>query len=376
MKRVLYIAHSENVQGAGIALINIISVIRHDEGYDISVLVPGEGPLTAALRSMGVRVYCVKYYPCFFPIVDNRLRSYFTFFPKLFRTLIYNKIAYYKIKEIVLAGKIDIIHSNSGVIRLGYYLSKSLKIKHIWHIREYQTLDFGFKPFGGIRKQKRLVNDSVNTCIAITRGVFDFFNMNSKKDYVIYDGIKIEKTNIIERKENYFLFVGSLLRGKGIFELLSAFEELSLHCTAKLVLAGKDEDYVQEYVEKMKYGNRVEMLGFTKDVYSLMSHARAIIIPSFFEGFGLICVEAMMNHCLVIGRNTAGIKEQFDNGLKKTGHEIGVRFNNLEELVQVMNKVYHNYDFYADTIKYASTAIAGYSIENNGNAIKKIYECN
>ncbi len=325
---------------------------------------------------MGVHVYCVKYYPSFFPIVDNRLRSYITFFPKLLRTLIYNKKAYYITKKIVLANKINIIHSNSGVIRLGYYLSKSLKIKHIWHIREYQTLDFGFKPFGGISKQKRLFNDSVNTCIAITRGVFNFFDLNSKKDYVIYDGIKIEKTKIVKKKEDYFLFVGSLLRGKGIFELLSAFEEFSLHCTAKLVLAGKDEDHVQEYVEKMKYGDRVEMLGFTKDVYSLMSHARAIIIPSFYEGFGLICVEAMMNHCLVIGRNTAGIKEQFDNGMKNTGHEIGIRFNNLTELVQALNQVYHNYDFYTDTIRDASAAIANYSIEKSGNAIKKIYECN
>lgn len=42
----------------------------------------------------------------------------------------------------------------------------------------------------------------------------------------------------------------------------------------------------------------------------------ALIVPSPFEAFGLITAEAMFNKCLVIGRDTAGTKEQFDNGQK------------------------------------------------------------
>ena len=44
----------------------------------------------------------------------------------------------------------------------------------------------------------------------------------------------------------------------------------------------------------------------------------------------------MYNHCLVIGRNTAGTKEQFDNGLDQTGEEIGLRFDSDLELKTLM----------------------------------------
>lgn len=57
-----------------------------------------------------------------------------------------------------------------------------------------------------------------------------------------------------------------------------------------------------------------------------MSKAQALIVASRFEGFGFITTEAMWNDCLVIGKNIAGTKEQFDNGVAETGHEIGLRF--------------------------------------------------
>ena len=67
-----------------------------------------------------------------------------------------------------------------------------------------------------------------------------------------------------------------------------------------------------------------------------MQKATAQIVASRFEGFGFITAEAMFNKCLVIGRNTAGTKEQFDNGVHITGNESGYRFNDIFELVQDM----------------------------------------
>lgn len=39
-----------------------------------------------------------------------------------------------------------------------------------------------------------------------------------------------------------------------------------------------------------------------------MNRATALIVPSPFEAFGLITAEAMFNKCLVIGKDTAGTK--------------------------------------------------------------------
>ena len=48
----------------------------------------------------------------------------------------------------------------------------------------------------------------------------------------------------------------------------------------------------------------------------------------------------MLSGCITIGRNTAGTKEQYDNGLQLTGEEIGFRFNNIDELVHCLRNSY------------------------------------
>ena len=91
-----------------------------------------------------------------------------------------------------------------------------------------------------------------------------------------------------------------------------------------------------QIVKDRNIQNRVLFLGHRNDVYHLMSEARALFVPSRFEGFGFITAEAMYNHCLVVGRNTAGTKEQFDNGIKMTGREIGIRFDKDTDLPSIM----------------------------------------
>ena len=67
-----------------------------------------------------------------------------------------------------------------------------------------------------------------------------------------------------------------------------------------------------------------------------MSKSKIVVVSSPFEGFGFTIVEGMLNYCVVIGRNTTGVKEQFDNGLIQTGQEIGLRYNTEDELVECL----------------------------------------
>ena len=49
--------------------------------------------------------------------------------------------------------------------------------------------------------------------------------------------------------------------------------------------------------------------------------------------------EAMMNGCLVIAHDTAGLKEQFDNGVEMKMREIGLRYASAEELQECLKRV-------------------------------------
>ena len=116
----------------------------------------------------------------------------------------------------------------------------------------------------------------------------------------------------------------------------------------------------------------VEFLGARDDIYNLMPKAKMLVVPSRFEGIGFITTEAMLNHCVVVGHNTAGTKEQFDNGFADVGREIGYRFDKSEDMLDCMIKVMND-----DTSRMIEdayhTVVKLYNVERNVNIIEELY---
>lgn len=104
-----------------------------------------------------------------------------------------------------------------------------------------------------------------------------------------------------------------------------------------------------------------------------MQKAKCLIVTSHAEGFGFITVEAMLNACLVLGRDTAGTKEQFDNGLTITGHDIGLRFKTINELVQQMEFVLKN-NTYEICQRAYQVVINKYSIQKHVYLLMEYYK--
>ena len=97
-----------------------------------------------------------------------------------------------------------------------------------------------------------------------------------------------------------------------------------------------------------------------------MKRAKAVVVPTIFEGFGFVMVESMLNKTLVIGNNTTGTKEQFDLGLKQTGDEIGLRFSNVEDLVTSLD--------YAVTHDTTDMCNRAYNVVCNNYTVEKCVE--
>lgn len=331
--KVLLIAHSSGIQGAGIALRNIVNGLVK-ANVDIVVTFPSKGTLFNELKNKGVPCRIVRIKDYNVPQKKDA-KSKILFFPRLIRIFIINFWGLLQLFFLVKEEFPDIIHSNSGVIRIGHIVSKILHIPHVWHIREYQTDNSDYIPIGGEIALKKHFHDNNNHCVTITQGLFDYYELNEKKDRVIYDGVFSESylPQINYKKRNYFLYIGALEEGKGIMDLLSAFESFHpFHSDFELWLAGRDNINICDCIRNYESKNKIKYLGFRDNVYELMQNATALIVPSFFEGFGFITAEAMINGCPVIGRDTTGTKEQFDNGLKKFGMDIGYRFSTIEEL--------------------------------------------
>ena len=134
-----------------------------------------------------------------------------------------------------------------------------------------------------------------------------------------------------EKKDDYYLYLGRLIKRKGVHIVADITKRLG----AKLVVAGqplypdepqrtqclKDLGLTQPHVE---YVGTVDMEGRNK----LLSNARALITPSlYFEPFGLVVVEALLCGTPVITTDWGSFPEIVSQG------EVGYRCHTMDDFL-------------------------------------------
>ncbi|MCI1749036.1 MAG: glycosyltransferase family 4 protein [Acidipropionibacterium sp.] len=113
---------------------------------------------------------------------------------------------------------------------------------------------------------------------------------------LVLDGVCDDVPNAGDR-EDFALYVGSMLPHKNVSTIVRAFQERSSKddgTPSELLLVGPN--YAGEVDEVMNgSGPRVRHLGFVSDdeLNELYRKARVLLFPSIFEGFGLPLVEAV-----------------------------------------------------------------------------------
>jgi glycosyltransferase involved in cell wall biosynthesis len=117
----------------------------------------------------------------------------------------------------------------------------------------------------------------------------------------------LKNNNLI--KTPFFLITGSSSPHKNLENVIKAIERYSNN-SIRLVVAGGNYSKVFAKVSKSE-SKRIKYLGYVADseLRSLYSHATSFIFPSFYEGFGLPPLEAMICGCPVICSNMASIPE-------------------------------------------------------------------
>jgi len=104
-----------------------------------------------------------------------------------------------------------------------------------------------------------------------------------------------------ERK-SYILAVGRLSHEKGMDLLISAFSRIPDRRGFSLRIAGEGSERarLEAQIRDLGLGGEVELLGRRNDVYELYEEAAFLVLPSRFEGFGMVLVEAMAFGCPVV----------------------------------------------------------------------------
>lgn len=369
--KILFINNSKDFPGSAISLLNLFQGLSN-RGVEILVVGPkmNSQKFLDELHCLDINYINVNNPKNIWPKIrrnsaKNLIISYIQWPFKVVRFIYQRTFAEKRICEIINKFHPDIIHSNSGVIHEGLKCANRYSIPHVFHLREYQDLDFGMKFYPSKNSFLLLLRQSY--VITITKDILLHFQLDDyPKARVIYNGIYPKnKVKKVWPKQNVFLCCSRINESKGHEDVIRAFSRFSNeHQEYKLVILGYgDEDYIQKLkliASQLGCGDRITWPGFVEDPFDYIAESRALVVASQSEGFGRMTAEAAFAGTIVIGRSSGGTKEI----LSRTG---GFMFDSTEEMYVEMCKVAEltegKYLMMVD--KAQSYAIGHYSNEAN-----------
>ena len=186
---------------------------------------------------------------------------------------------------------------------------------------------------------KILANGNVN---GIDKDYFD------PELYSSEDKIQLRNELGILENDFVFIFVGRLVRDKGINELIAAFLKLQSNSKkVKLLLVGPFENDLDplnsEAIEAIQECNSVITVGFQEDVRPYFAISDALVFPSFREGFPNVVLQAGAMGLPCIVTNINGSNEIIIEG--QNGTIIPVK--NESAIFNAMIKLSSDKDYYS-----------------------------
>lgn len=140
---------------------------------------------------------------------------------------------------------------------------------------------------------------------------------------VIYNGIdpqrfllkssqRLRKMLSLQQSDALIGFVGQLDERKGLTTLLQAFHTVNREIpNAHLVLVGKGplKAEIERFAQKNQLVGRLHMPGFLEDIVDVMHSIDLLVLPSWWEGFGIVLIEAMAAAKPCITTNVSSMPE-------------------------------------------------------------------
>ena len=337
--------------------------------------------LSKSLVSKGVKVYVVT---CDFPgapaheVVDGvevfRIDSYKNPSPD-FATWVYlmnvnmQKEAAALIKD--LGGAVDVIHAHDWLVA-----TAGIGLKHVFRKPLFATMhstEIGRR--NGIHSDyEKMIHETeawltyeawkVICCSNYMMGHVQWaFGLPWDKLIMVPNGVNYEVYSKYENEdlsgfrrrfalpdEKIVLFVGRLVYEKGVHVLVNAAQKILEKANAKIVIVGNGyvKDQLSGLVKNMGLTHKVVFTGFVDDdtLRKLQRCASASVVPSLFEPFGIVALEAMAAKSPVVVSDTGGLSEIVEHDVSG----VKVYVNNPDSLAWGITRVLSD-DSYANWLR-------------------------
>lgn len=212
----------------------------------------------------------------------------------------------------------------------------------------------------------------------------------SKKTYVVTNGVDINEFNIksnekqILNKMKYeikskirLLFIGNLIKEKGLYELLNAFKILTKYYNNKVKLLiigiGREKGNFIKWCYKNNLANEILFIGDVphNKIKLFINFSDIVILPSYSEGMPTVMFETMVCSKPIIITDVGGVREiikNYYNGILIQPKSINDIVNKTQMLID--NKKLR----YRIGINAYNTIINKYTWEKSAQELINIYK--
>lgn len=359
--RILHIMGSADVGGVATVVYNYMSYM--DQGsYQFDIALKGHKPGVMGKKMMerGAQFYEL-------PLKHKNIREYQT---KLFELL--NKEEY------------DAIHvheSSTSYVSLEVAKKCGIRcrIAHA-HTTSYATsLSKKMVILSGRILNALYATTLIGCGVEAGNDIFGKSNMRSKKGIVLPNAINVERFSFDERErdvirkewnaENRYVIgmVGRLSDQKNPLFALEIIHDLRKYFkdfVFIMVGSGELEEEIKDFCKKNRMENYVRLLGVRTDIERIYQGLDICIMPSLFEGFPVVAVEAMASGLPIL------LSNMITSELKFGKHVIYLPLEKEKWIDILKKKVVNNYRE-TGSIEVKTN---GYDIRDTVRLLEKIYE--
>jgi galacturonosyltransferase WbtD len=202
-----------------------------------------------------------------------------------------------------------------------------------------------------------LKNDVV---IVLNKEIYEVFKKGNPV-LINGEGIDLKKFSYNQKSNiKNFIFIGRLLKDKGILELIQAFNIFSkthANVTLTLLLSIDDQNPKQidvQHIEKIS-NSRTDIIVNCENVEEKLREADCFVFPSYHEGFSIALSEAAACGLPLLVTNISGCRELVTNG-----NGLLIQPMSVESLVNGLDRII---SFSSEEVKLMSQNSRNYALK-------------
>lgn len=244
-----------------------------------------------------------------------------------------NPFLYLEVFFILKKYKIDLVHTHaSKATQIFHYLNKFMKLIHVATKHNARK----GKIFNKIKYVTAVSNDAAKT----------IKNDNVK---IIYNGIQSLKIKDNTQKNEVFTItaIGRLDRIKGFDTLIKEFSKIKNSAILQIVGEGEEYNNLNSLIKELSLENKVNLLGFRKDIPTIIDSSDLIVMSSLSEGFSIVMIESIFYAKVFISTKVSGCKDVLSSKLLIEDFDIASKIdeviNNYQEFIDEFSQVRNKY---------------------------------